>query len=138
IGPGDVSCDDQPDVRRRQWSDTRPSLTKKGGLMSGRLRRALAASVLAIVGLVAIGVSPAAAITDGSADGNGHPYVGLMTAHAANGNYLWRCSGTLLNAHIFITAGHCTESPAAYAVVFFDSGPIIPDPSFTLVTRSCV
>jgi len=91
-----------------------------------------------MVGLVSVGVSPAAAVTDGSPDGNGHPYVGLMTAHAANGNYLWRCSGTLLNAHIFVTAGHCTESPAAYAVVFFDSGPIIPDANFTLETRSCV
>jgi hypothetical protein len=36
-----------------------------------------------------------------------------------------------------VTAGHCTEAPAAYAVVFFDAGPIIPDPNFTLTTRSC-
>jgi hypothetical protein len=99
--------------------------------------RALAAALTAVVALAALAVSPAAAITNGSADGNNHPYVGLMTAHAENGNYLWRCSGTLLNTHVFVTAGHCTEGPAAYAVVFFDSGPIIPDPAFTLTTRSC-
>jgi Trypsin len=108
--------------------------------MRTRLRgwRALAASLLAVVGLATLATTPAAAITHGSLDGNGHPYVGLMTAHASNGNYLWRCSGTLLNAHVFVTAGHCTEAPAAYAVVFFDTGPIIPDPAFTLTTRSCV
>ncbi|TMD29210.1 MAG: S1 family peptidase [Chloroflexi bacterium] len=108
--------------------------------MSTRLRgwRALAAALTAAAALVAMTVTPAAAITNGTPDGNGHPYVGLMTAHASNGNYLWRCSGTLLNAHVFVTAGHCTEAPAAYAVVFFDTGPIIPDPAFTLVTRSCV
>src|SRR5207253_8828772 len=105
-----------------------------------RLRgwRALAAALTAAAALVAMTVTPAAAITNGIPDGNGHPYVGLMTAHASNGNYLWRCSGTLLNTHVFVTAGHCTEAPAAYAVVFFDSGPIIPDPAFTLTTRSCV
>ncbi len=107
--------------------------------MSSRLRgwRLMAATLTAIVALAAMAVTPAAAITNGTPDGNGHPYVGLMTAHASNGNYLWRCSGTLLNAHVFVTAGHCTEAPAAYAVVFFDTGPIIPDPNFTLTTRSC-
>ena len=107
--------------------------------MSTRLHgwRLLAATLTAVVALAAMAVAPAAAITNGTPDGNGHPYVGLMTAHASNGNYLWRCSGTLLNAHVFVTAGHCTEAPAAYAVIFFDAGPIIPDPSFTLTTRSC-
>jgi hypothetical protein len=107
--------------------------------MSTRLRgwRALAAALTAVVALAGLAVAPAAAITNGSPDGNNHPFVGLMTAHAANGDYLWRCSGTLLNAHVFVTAGHCTEAPAASAVIFFDTGPIIPDPNFTLTTRSC-
>lgn len=99
--------------------------------------RVLATVLSAVAIMIAIAATPASAITNGSPDGDGHPYVGLMTAHAANGNYLWRCSGTLLNAHVFVTAGHCTEAPAAYAVVFFDTGPIIPDPNFTLTTRSC-
>ncbi len=107
--------------------------------MSTRLRgwRLMAATLTAIVALAAMAVAPASAITNGGLDGTAHQYVGLMTAHKANGDYLWRCSGTLLNAHVFVTAGHCTEAPAASAVVFFDDGLITPDPNFTLTTRSC-
>jgi hypothetical protein len=99
--------------------------------------RALVATVAALIALVGVSVGPVAAITDGTPDGNGHPYVGLMTAHAADGDYLWRCSGTLISPTVFVTAGHCT-SGANYAVIYFDAGPIIPDPDFTLVTRNCV
>jgi secreted trypsin-like serine protease len=68
---------------------------------------------------VAIGVGSAGAITDGQLDGNGHPYVGLMVAQDASGNPLWRCSGTLLSSRLFVTAGHCTEAPAAKAQIWF-------------------
>jgi secreted trypsin-like serine protease len=63
----------------------------------------------------------ASAVTDGELDGNRHPYVGLMVAQDANGNPLWRCSGTLLNSTLFLTAGHCTESPAAHVEIWFAS-----------------
>lgn len=66
-------------------------------------------------------VSPAQAVTDGSLDGDGHPYVGLMVAQDAEGNPLWRCSGTLLSPTLFLTAGHCTESPAAHVEIWFDA-----------------
>lgn len=65
--------------------------------------------------------TPASAITHGTADGLGHPYVGLMVAQDARGNPLWRCSGTLLSATIFLTAGHCTHSPAVSAQIWFAS-----------------
>lgn len=58
-------------------------------------------------------------ITNGELDGTGHPYVGLMVAQDNNGNPLWRCSGTLLNSRIFLTAGHCTEAPAAHIEIWF-------------------
>jgi hypothetical protein len=106
--------------------------------MPGRLRRhrqTLAGFATAIA-LLAVVASPASAVTDGTLDGNQHPYVGLMTAHDADGDYLWRCSGTLISPTVFVTAGHCTFG-ASYAVVYFDTGPIIPDPDFTLDTRSC-
>ena len=100
--------------------------------MSTRLNgwRALAATALAITAIAGMSVAPAAAITNGSLDGNGHPYVGLMTAHDSAGRYLWRCSGTLLNSRIFVTAGHCTEAPAAQAVIYFGPGPFEFDPAF--------
>jgi len=59
------------------------------------------------------------AITDGELDGTRHPYVGLMVAQDADGTPLWRCSGTLLSETVFLTAGHCTEAPAAHAEIWF-------------------
>ena len=63
----------------------------------------------------------ASAVTDGELDGDGHPYVGLMVAQDEDGNPLWRCSGTLLSPTLFLTAGHCTEPPAAHVEIWFDA-----------------
>lgn len=76
-------------------------------------------AVLAL--MLAMGSAPANAITDGELDGNRHPYVGLMVAQDAGGNPLWRCSGTLLSSTLYLTAGHCTESPAAHVEIWFDA-----------------
>ena len=66
-------------------------------------------------------ITPTNAITYGELDGNGHPYVGLMVAKDADGNPLWRCSGTLMRPDLFLTAGHCTEAPAVTAEIWFNS-----------------
>jgi V8-like Glu-specific endopeptidase len=66
-------------------------------------------------------VIPTSAVTDGVPDGSGHPYVGLMVADDASGAPLWRCSGTLIAPTIFLTAGHCTEAPAARATIWFET-----------------
>lgn len=71
--------------------------------------------------LLLIVVIPAAAITDGEKDGEGHPFVGLMVALDENDNPLWRCSGTLLSPTVYLTAGHCTEAPAVRATIWFDA-----------------
>jgi hypothetical protein len=79
--------------------------------------------MLAILGASAVmgfGVGPASAITNGELDGNGHPYVGIMVAKDAAGNPMWRCSGTLMSDTVFLTAGHCTEAPAASVEIWFD------------------
>jgi hypothetical protein len=67
-------------------------------------------------------------ITNGSLDGETHPHVGLMIAQTANGSPLWRCSGTLISPTLFLTAGHCTESPAARVEIWFaaDVGSGLP------------
>src|SRR4030095_11066471 len=59
------------------------------------------------------------AITDGELDGTRHPYVGLMVAQDADLKPLWRCSGTLISETVFLTAGHCTEAPAAHIEIWF-------------------
>jgi len=78
-------------------------------------------SVLLVLVLLVSTFSIAYAITDGDPDGEGHPYVGLMVADDAAGNPLWRCSGTLISPTVFLTAGHCTEAPAARATVWFET-----------------
>jgi V8-like Glu-specific endopeptidase len=80
-------------------------------------------TLIALVAVLAAAVIalPASAITDGSPDGDAHPYVGLMVAQDSDGNPLWRCSGTLISPTLFLTAGHCTEAPAAHAEIWFDA-----------------
>src|SRR5918999_4249134 len=77
------------------------------------------ALLAALIAAIAVGVVPAGAVTDGELDGDRHPYVGLMVAQDAKGNPLWRCSGTLLSSRLFLTAGHCTEAPAAHVEIWF-------------------
>ena len=78
-------------------------------------------SILAIlVLLLVVSVLPAAAITGGELDGEGHPNVGLMIADI-DGEPVWRCSGTLIAPQVFLTAGHCVGDGATGARVWFDS-----------------
>ena len=85
------------------------------------MRKPLAVLVTLAAALV-IGLVPASAITDGTPDHNGHPFVGLMVAKNAAGVPQWRCSGTLMSSTVFMVAGHCTEAPAAEIEIWFDSG----------------
>lgn len=78
-------------------------------------------AVLALLAGAMTMAAPASAVTDGELDGDGHPYVGLMVAQDAEGTPLWRCSGTLMSPTVFLTAGHCTESPAAHVEIWFDA-----------------
>lgn len=85
------------------------------------MRRKMLFALFSVFVILAVAVSPVGAITDGEPDGNGHPYVGLMVAQLADGTPLWRCSGTLLSPTVFLTAGHCTEAPAAHVEIWFDA-----------------
>jgi hypothetical protein len=62
------------------------------------------ALVLATLFAVIGGVS---AVTWGVPDGNGHPHVVTLLFQRPAGYFI--CSGTLLSAHVVLTAGHCTE-----------------------------
>ena len=83
--------------------------------------------LLGVLVLLAITVVPALAITNGTPDGNNHPYVGLVVFDVLDedGNQVpsHRCSASLLSPTLLLTAGHCTDGTVA-ARVWFDTGPI--------------
>jgi len=81
------------------------------------VRRAFVTAAV-VLSLLWVG-APSGAITDGEPDGHRHPYVGLMVAQSRTGRTLWRCSGTLLSARLFLTAGHCTDAPATHVEIWF-------------------
>ena len=82
------------------------------------MRRILA--TLAAAALLAVAVAvPAGAITKNYQTDTDHPFVGLVVFYDQSGEFIWRCSGSLLDATVFLTAGHCTDAPAASARVYF-------------------
>jgi secreted trypsin-like serine protease len=60
---------------------------------------------------------PASAITGGQVDtANDYPFVGLLAFYDAEGEYMHRCTGTLVSPTVVLTAAHCTDGTAlAYA-----------------------
>lgn len=77
-------------------------------------------------------VTPAAAVTGGSLDGNMHPAVGLLLADRGNGLEP-DCSAALVSPTVLVTAAHCLEGATSNRVgVSFDShyvagaSPVLP------------
>jgi secreted trypsin-like serine protease len=76
--------------------------------------------VTALVLAALVFAAPASAITNGGADGNGHPNVGGLVAAQAYSDGTWiYCSGTLIAPRVFLTAAHCGEGDRVR--VTFDS-----------------
>jgi hypothetical protein len=69
----------------------------------------LAAGLIAAMG---IAVTPASSVTGNVVEDFEHPYVGLVAFYDAEGEFMWRCSGSLLTDRVFLTAGHCTDQNA--------------------------
>ena len=87
------------------------------------MRRTLA--LLAISTLALLPTS-ASAITNGELDGNGHPFVGMLAFYDGpngTGNYLHRCTGTLMSATVVLTASHCTDGSQSARVYFTPTVP---------------
>src|SRR5215208_8293644 len=85
------------------------------------MQKKLLFAVFSVVAILAIAVSPVYAITGNFVDDNVHPYVGLVVFYDENGEFLWRCTGTLISDQTLLTAGHCadTEGGAVTARVYF-------------------
>ena len=82
--------------------------------------RKLVTLVAALAAAVTITVTPAGAVTGNFTPDNVHNYVALVAFYDANGDFVWRCSGSLLNDRTVLTAGHCTDKKggAASAIVW--------------------
>ena len=79
----------------------------------------LLTAVVLVLGLAA----PISAVTNGTPDGDDHPYVGLLVFDVfipdVGVRPAWRCSGALISEDVVLTAGHCTDGAVA-ARVWFD------------------
>jgi V8-like Glu-specific endopeptidase len=75
--------------------------------------------ILAVVVAGLTAVSPASAITNGTADGNAHPNVGGLVASTQYPDGTWiYCSGTLISPTVVLTAAHCAEDGERVGVTF--------------------
>ncbi|HEX2462555.1 MAG TPA: trypsin-like serine protease, partial [Vicinamibacterales bacterium] len=74
--------------------------------------RKLFVLVAALVSTLAIAVAPGSAVTGNFVKDFEHPYVGLVAFYDEEGEFMWRCSGSLLTDRVFLTAGHCTDQDA--------------------------
>jgi hypothetical protein len=91
---------------------------------SESIRRGQVSKLLLLLAIaasaVAVTVTPARAVTGNFTPDYEHNYVVLIAFYDENGDFLWRCSGSLLNEWTVLTAGHCTDtkSGAVSAIVW--------------------
>jgi V8-like Glu-specific endopeptidase len=83
------------------------------------MRKNLLAIVVAA--LVVLGLqAPVHASTQGHADGDAHPNVGLILSYSDDG-FRYRCTATLIEDDLLLTAAHCTDGVLGKVLVTFDS-----------------
>jgi hypothetical protein len=92
----------------------------------------LLAVIVASLATVTSLTSPARAITGNYVLDNEHPFVGLLVLYDENGDFIGRCSGSLLTPTVFLTAGHCTDGASSARVYFQRDVGVNYDPATQL------
>ncbi len=72
--------------------------------------RKISTILITVLALLAIVVAPVAAITGDYVKDFDHPFVGMVVFYDANGEFIWRCSGSLISPTVVLTAGHCADT----------------------------
>jgi hypothetical protein len=63
---------------------------------------------------------------------NVHTWVGLLVVYDADGEFLGRCSGSLIEPTVFLTAGHCVEGASTARIWFAQDAGANYDPETEL------
>ena len=78
------------------------------------MRNKMLLAVFSVLVILSVVVFPVGAVTDGTPDGNGHPYVVLLLMEV-DGAPAFRCSATLISPTYVLTAGHCAGAPGEFS-----------------------
>jgi hypothetical protein len=85
------------------------------------MRRSKVLAILLAPLLALAVVAPAAAITNGTPDGDDHPYVGFLVVYVDVEGVekpAWSCTSALLSPTVILTAGHCVAGGDAVRAWF--------------------
>lgn len=74
------------------------------------MRNKVLFAVFSVLVVLAVAISPVYAITGDFEKDFEHPFVGLVVFYDGNGDFIWRCSGSLISPNAFLTAGHCADT----------------------------
>jgi hypothetical protein len=92
------------------------------------MRRTPLLAVLTVAFVAALS-SSAGAITGNYEKDFTHTGVGLLVTYDEDGEFAGRCSGTLLNDRIFLTAAHCTAGKSSARIYFEQDAGANYDPT---------